>query len=59
MNRRKSFLAGLFTVLALAALSYVVYRYRDRIAAKLDRLVKSVRRFCRGQNDEYDDFADV
>ena len=59
MNRKRSFFAGLLTVLVLAALGYVVYRYRNCIAAHLDGLcIRLKKRFgCRCE--EYDDCADV
>lgn len=59
MNRKKSFLAGLLTVLVLAALGYVVYRYRNCIAAHLDGLCLRLKRMFGKHSEEYDDFADV
>ena len=59
MNRKKSFLAGLITVLALAAVGYVIYRYRNCIAAHLDGLCLRIKRAFGKCSEEYDDFADV
>ena len=57
--KKKSFLAGLLTVLLLAALGYVVYRYRDRIAELLHTLKNRIRGLRCHCSEEYDDFADV
>lgn len=58
MNRRKTFLAGLLTVLLAAALGYVIYRFRNEIAEKAGALAGRICGRCRC-GKEYDDFADV
>ncbi len=59
MKRKKSFLAALITVLVVAAVGYLVYRYRNCIAAHLDGLCLRAKRVFGKCRAEYDDFADV
>ena len=54
MNRKKTFLAGLVTVLLLAAVGMIVYHFRYAIAERAGILAARLRR-----KSEYDDFADV
>ena len=58
MNRKKSLFAGLVTVLLLAALGVVIYRFRYEIAEKTGALIGRIRNRCRC-GKEYDDYADV
>lgn len=58
MNRKKSLLAGLLAVVLLAALGFVLYRFRNEIAVKTGELMGRLRNRCRC-GKEYYDYADV